>query len=167
MSRKTKLVSSLVAFILILDQATKIAVDRAMPLNHSIAVIGNFFNLTYIRNTGAAFGLLAAAESSIRLPFLVVFSVLAIAFILVLIRRLPESEKALTVALAFILGGAVGNLIDRVLYGAVIDFFDFYWSSYHWPAFNFADSFITVGVVIALFRLSTSKGRDPFSRSGR
>jgi len=84
-------------------------------------------------------------------------------FIIVLLRRLPEKENTLTIALSFILGGAMGNLIDRLLYGEVIDFLDFYWSRYHWPAFNAADSFITVGVILTLFRLIQSKDKDPFA----
>ncbi len=84
-------------------------------------------------------------------------------FIIVLLRRLPEKENTLTMALSFILGGAMGNLIDRLLYGEVIDFLDFYWSRYHWPAFNAADSFITVGVILTLFRLIQSKDKDPFA----
>ncbi len=83
-------------------------------------------------------------------------------FIIVLLRRLPKRENTLTIALSFILGGAMGNLIDRLLYGEVIDFLDFYWSRYHWPAFNAADSFITVGVILTLFRLIQSKDKDPF-----
>jgi len=84
-------------------------------------------------------------------------------FIIVLLRRLPEKENTLTMALSFILGGAMGNLIDRLFYGEVIDFLDFYWSRYHWPAFNAADSFITVGVILTLFRLIQSKDKDPFA----
>ncbi len=84
-------------------------------------------------------------------------------FIIVLLRRLPERENTLTMALSFILGGAMGNLIYRLLYGEVIDFLDFYWSRYHWPAFNAADSFITVGVILTLFRLIQSKDKDPFA----
>jgi len=84
-------------------------------------------------------------------------------FIVILLRRLPEKENTLTIALSFILGGAMGNLIDRLLYGEVIDFLDFYWSRYHWPAFNAADSFITVGVILTLFRLIQSKDKDPFT----
>jgi len=84
-------------------------------------------------------------------------------FIIVLLRRLPKRENTLTIALSFILGGAMGNLIDRLLYGEVIDFLDFFWSRYHWPAFNAADSFITVGVILTLFRLIQSKDKDPFA----
>lgn len=164
MSVKTKLVSVWLAFILITDQLTKFVVDQSMPLHHSIAVIDNLFSLTYIRNTGAAFGFLAGSAAAFRLPFLIVFSLVAIGFVVAMLRRLPARETGLITALAFILGGAIGNLIDRFAYGEVIDFLDFYWSGYHWPAFNVADSFITVGVAITVFYLVKAKGEDPFAR---
>lgn len=167
MTAKSKLVLSLVVGIVLLDQISKVIVDRTMLLNQSIPLIANLFNLTYIRNTGAAFGILAGGDTYFRLPFLIVFSILAIGFIVTMLRRLPETEEGLITALAFILGGAIGNLIDRMVYGEVIDFLDFYWSRYHWPAFNFADSFITLGVIITSYRLFRAKGRDPFSASGR
>jgi signal peptidase II len=165
LSVKTKLLLSWLTIILILDQLTKFIVDRTMPLHHSIPVIDNLFNLTYIRNTGAAFGMLAGSAAEFRWPVLVLFSLLAIGFIIMMLRRLPDRETGLITALAFILGGAIGNLIDRIAYGEVIDFLDFYWSNYHWPAFNIADSFITIGVVITVFYLIKAKGEDPFSRA--
>lgn len=164
MSAKTKRVLVWLAIILVFDQLTKFIVDRGMPLHHSIPVIDNLFSLTYIRNTGAAFGFLAGSAAAFRLPFLIVFSLVAVGFVVAMLRRLPEQERGLTTALAFILGGAIGNLIDRVVYGEVIDFLDFYWSGYHWPAFNVADSFITLGVSIMVFYLVKAKGRDPFAR---
>ncbi len=163
MNRKLKLVLGLLTTIVFLDQVTKWLIDRTMPLYRSIPVIDGFFNLTYIRNTGAAFGILAGNGAYFRLPFLVAFSLLAIVFIIVMLRRLPERETGLITALAFILGGAIGNLIDRFAYGEVIDFLDFYWANYHWPAFNIADSFITVGVTITVYYLIKAKGEDPFS----
>lgn len=166
MSGKTTLVSALLVFILLLDQASKVTVARMLPLHHSIPVIENLFSLTYIRNTGAAFGIFAGAELPLRRPLLILFSLVAIGFVVMLLRRLAERERGLIVALTFILGGALGNLIDRVFYGEVIDFLDFYWSRYHWPAFNFADSFITLGVMITLYCLLRAKGDDPFVRPG-
>ena len=163
MSSKYKFIFTLFSFIVLLDQLSKFIVGRTMPLNHSIPIIGNVFSLTYIRNTGAAFGILAGSDAAFRLPFLIFFSLLAIGFIGMMLRRLPESEKGLITALTFILGGAIGNLVDRVVYGEVIDFLDFYWSRFHWPAFNFADSFITMGVMITFYHLLHSKGGDPFS----
>jgi signal peptidase II len=164
LSAKTKLVLIWLAIILISDQLTKFIVDQSMPLHHSIPVIDDLFSLTYIRNTGAAFGIFAGSAAAFRLPFLIVFSLVAIGFVIVMLRRLPERETGLITALAFILGGAVGNLIDRVFYGEVIDFLDFYWGRYHWPAFNVADSFISVGVCITVFYLTKAKGEDPFAR---
>ena len=163
MSAKWKIVTGWLVLILVLDQLSKIIVDRTMPLNHSIPIIENLFNLTYIRNTGAAFGIFAGSHEAFRIPFLIMVSLLAIGFIFVMLRRLPDKELGLITALAFILGGAMGNLIDRIFYGEVIDFLDFYWSRYHWPAFNLADSFITVGVLITVYYLIRAKGEDPFA----
>jgi signal peptidase II len=165
LTSKTKLVSGWLGVIVIADQLTKFIVDRTIPLHHSINVIDKFFSLTYIRNTGAAFGFLAGSHEAIRLPVLIIFSLVAIGFILVMLKRLPSTETGLITALSFILGGAIGNLIDRVAHGEVIDFLDFYWSSYHWPAFNLADSFITVGVLIVAYHLIRAKGTDPFARN--
>ena len=163
MNHKWKIVAGWVAAIVIVDQITKAVVDRTMPLHSSIPLIDGFFNLTYIRNTGAAFGIFAGSHEVFRLPFLIGVSIVAIGFILVMLKRLRDGETGLAMALAFILGGAIGNLIDRVIYGEVIDFLDVYWSIYHWPAFNVADSFITIGVAITLFYLIKAKGDDPFA----
>ena len=163
MSRKVKIVGGWLIVILFLDQLTKAIVDRSMSLHDSIPIIDGFFSLTYVRNTGAAFGIFAGSHESFRLPFLVLVSIIAIGVIVVMLKRLHEKETGLITALAFILSGAIGNLIDRILYGEVIDFLDFYWSNYHWPAFNLADSFITVGVAITLYFLMRAKGEDPFA----
>lgn len=163
MSRKWKIVGVWVAAIVICDQITKAIVDRTMSLYDSMPIIDGLFNLTYVRNTGAAFGIFAGSHEVFRRPFLIGVSIVAIGFILVMLRRLREDATGLAVALAFILGGAIGNLIDRIVYGEVIDFLDVYWSTYHWPAFNIADSFITIGVTITLFYLVRAKGDDPFA----
>jgi len=163
LSVKWKLVAGWLAIIIALDQLTKIVIDRSMPLHHSIPLIDGLFNLTYVRNTGAAFGIFAGSHEAFRLPFLISVSVLAIGFIFIMLRRLREGENGLISALSLILGGAIGNLIDRIVYGEVIDFLDVYWSNYHWPAFNVADSCITVGVIITLYFLITAKGEDPFA----
>jgi signal peptidase II len=163
-SAKWKIVSIWITVIVVADQLTKAIVDRTMSLHDSIPLIDGFFNLTYIRNTGAAFGIFSGAQEVFRLPFLIGVSILAIGFIVVMLKRLRPGERGLATALAFILGGAIGNLIDRVIYGEVIDFLDVYWSDYHWPAFNVADSFITIGVGIMLFFLYKHEGDDPFAR---
>lgn len=165
MNVKWKIVGAWVSAIVLVDQVTKAIVDRTMPLHHSIPIIEGFFSLTYIRNTGAAFGLFAGSHEVFRLPFLIGVSILAMGFLLVMLKRLRAGETGLTTSLSFILGGAVGNLIDRMIYGEVIDFLDVYWSDYHWPAFNVADSFITIGVAITLFYLIRAKGDDPFTSS--
>lgn len=163
MSGKWRIVSGWLATIVIVDQLTKLIVDRTMTLYQSIPIIDGFFSLTYVRNTGAAFGIFAGSAEIFRRPFLILVSIVAIIFIFTMLRRLEDREKGLISALAFIVGGAVGNLIDRLIYGEVIDFLDCYWGSYHWPAFNVADSFITIGVGLTVFCLYTHKGDDPFA----
>ncbi len=161
MSSKKNFVTILFLLIVLLDQGTKLLADHLISLNHSLPVIENFFNLTHIRNTGAAFGILAGSHPTFRLTFLILFSLFAIGFIVRILWRLPKDEVTLITSLTFILGGAVGNLIDRIFYGEVIDFLDFYWSNYHWPAFNLADSFITVGVILAFWHLIRNKSQEP------
>ena len=134
------------AIVLVIDQATKIYIDRTMDLHSSITVVENFFNITYLRNKGAAFGFLA--HSSYRLPFFILVSMVAIAVIIVVFYRLRPDQKFTAVALSLIFSGALGNLIDRVRLGEVIDFLDAHWYSHHWPAFNVADSAICVGVFL-------------------
>lgn len=133
---------------LILDQWSKIAIDSSMSLYESIAIIP-FFNLTYVRNLGAAFSFLSDAGGWQRW----FFSVMAFAISIVLtvwIYRLKKHEKLLAVALSLVLGGAIGNLIDRLAYGYVIDFLDVYYQDWHWPAFNVADMAISLGVFLML-----------------
>lgn len=134
------------AIVLVLDQATKLYIDRSMALHGSITVVRDFFNITYLRNKGAAFGILA--NSSFRLPFFLLVSTVAICVIVVVISRLREDQKLAAVSLSLILSGALGNLIDRVRLGEVIDFLYFHWYEHYWPAFNVADSAICVGVVL-------------------
>lgn len=132
--------------VLVLDQATKIYIDRSMALHSSITVVENFFNITYLRNKGAAFGILA--NSSFRLPFFILVSTVAVCVIVVVIKRLREDQKLAAVSLSLIFSGALGNLIDRVRLGEVIDFLYVHWYEHYWPAFNVADSAICVGVFL-------------------
>lgn len=136
------------ALAIVLDQASKLAVAGSMQLYESIPVMPAF-NLTYVHNLGAAFSFLSDAGGWQRW----FFAVLAIAISSVLavwLARLKAHETLLAIALSLVLGGAIGNLIDRLAYGYVIDFLDVYYQNYHWPAFNIADSAITLGVVLML-----------------
>jgi signal peptidase II len=133
---------------LVLDQWSKQIVMGAMQLYQSIPV-APYFNLTYVHNTGAAFSFLSQAGGWQRWFFAgLAFTVSVV--ITVWLARLKKHETLLAVALSLILGGAVGNLIDRLLYGYVIDFLDVYYQDWHWPAFNIADSAITLGVILML-----------------
>jgi signal peptidase II len=135
--------------IILLDQWTKQLVITQMKFAQSIPIIDSFFALTYIRNRGAAFGILHSAPSYFRDPFFIVVPVVALVAIGFIFAKLKENEKLMAVSLSLIVGGAIGNLIDRVRFGYVIDFLDFHWKEvYHWPAFNVADSAIVVGVSI-------------------
>jgi signal peptidase II len=145
----------------ILDQASKLAIAGGMQLYQSIPVMP-FFRLTYVHNTGAAFSFLSQAGGWQRWFFAGLALVISVG-IAVWLARLKKHETLLAVALALVLGGAVGNLIDRLAYGYVIDFLDVYYESWHWPAFNIADSAITLGVMLMLaesFGLGQSKQPD-------
>lgn len=131
---------------LVLDQATKLYIARTLPLHTMISVIENFFTITYLRNKGAAFGMLAT--SPWRLPFFILVSLVAGAVIIVVINKLRDDQKIASFALSLIFAGALGNLIDRISYGEVIDFIYVHWYDHYWPAFNVADSAICVGVFL-------------------
>ncbi|HSN24390.1 MAG TPA: signal peptidase II [Methylomicrobium sp.] len=132
----------------ILDQASKLAIAGSMQLYQSIEIVP-YFNLTYVHNTGAAFSFLSEAGGWQRWFFAGLALVISVV-IAVWLARLKRHETLLAVALSLILGGAIGNLIDRVAYGYVIDFLDVYYQTWHWPAFNIADSAITLGVILML-----------------
>jgi signal peptidase II len=139
------------AIIVPLDQLTKFYIDSRFQLYESVTVLENFFHITYLRNKGAAFGILA--DNAVRIPFFVTVTLLAAAGILWYLRRLADEQRLLQFSLSLIFAGAAGNLIDRIRFGEVIDFLDFHWYQHHWPAFNVADSAITVGVGLMLIDL--------------
>jgi signal peptidase II len=132
------------------DQLSKLWILENYALYDSTVIIPGFFNLTFLRNTGAAFGMLSGMPLLWRQIFFITIAVVALVAIIFMQRKMGRESIWYTLALSFIGGGAVGNVIDRVLYGSVIDFLDVYISTYHWPAFNVADSGITVGVCIFL-----------------
>jgi signal peptidase II len=148
--------------VLLLDQWTKGIITRAFDVHQSRAVVGGLFDLTYVRNSGAAFGLFASVDSSIKAIML--NSVAVLVFIVVSAYALRSSHKSvrLQVGFSLILGGAIGNLLDRVRFGYVVDFLDFSISGHHWPAFNVADSAICVGVgLLFLDMLRNEEEKSP------
>ncbi|MEE8224911.1 MAG: signal peptidase II [candidate division NC10 bacterium] len=145
--------------ITILDQLSKFYVEQTLRLGQIIPVIPSFFNLTLVLNPGAAFGFLSGAPAAIRDPFFTTISILAICFILYYRSRHRQMHLLPSVSLACILGGALGNLVDRLRLGMVVDFLDVYYGAYHWPAFNLADSAITVGVALMVLEMLTERGR--------
>jgi signal peptidase II len=136
--------------IVCLDQLTKTLVDRFMALYESRAVVDGIVRLTYVQNRGAAFGILSDADLPYQSVLFAAVSLLALAAIGVYAWRLPAGSRLPRVALALIMGGAVGNLLDRVRFGYVVDFVDVHWGAHHWPAFNVADSAISIGVALLL-----------------
>ncbi|MBS3906062.1 MAG: signal peptidase II [Syntrophaceae bacterium] len=153
MKRKYWVLLICLVFIIALDQYTKHEAQRKIPLYHSIKVIDGFFNLTHLRNTGGAFGILGGERGGIGTIFFITVSLIAVGVILYLFHKAKEHERNLSMSLSLILSGAIGNLIDRIRYAEVVDFLDFHLFSYHWPAFNIADSAITIGIGLMTFEL--------------
>ncbi|MCD8492911.1 MAG: signal peptidase II [Geovibrio sp.] len=151
-----KVLIPLFAVLLIVDQTTKIIVKNTFMLHETREVIPGFFNLTYILNPGAAFGFLAKMNESYRQLFFVLVTLIAIAAVGYLLYKEHEM-KLRAFSYTLIIAGAVGNFIDRVYIGKVVDFLDFYVSDYHWPAFNVADSAISVGVCLLMLDLFLHK----------
>lgn len=139
--------------VVALDQLTKLYIQRTLTLGEGIVIIPGFFQISYVLNPGAAFGFLAGSHPAFRNPFFIGVSILAIFLIVYYSRRAKEKGPLFVMGLGFILGGAVGNLIDRLRIGMVVDFLDFYLGSYHWPTFNVADATITTGVFLMLLDL--------------
>ncbi|MGH7164427.1 MAG: signal peptidase II [Nitrospiraceae bacterium] len=142
---------------IMLDQASKAHIMQTMRLHESIPIIPNFFSLTYIRNPGAAFGILASSSNGFRLLFFGFTSLFALALLGTIFFRLRHDDWVGHLSIAGILGGAIGNLLDRLRFGEVIDFLDFYLQGYHWPAFNVADTAISVGVFFLIFHFAVEK----------
>lgn len=153
MSRRWIIFSAAAGLVVIFDQIAKYIVDSRMPLHSSIPVIDGFFSLTYIRNPGAAFGFLATAPPAFRAVFFIAVTVAAVLLIVYYVRRYGSEEPQFLFPLSLIMGGAVGNLIDRVRFGDVIDFLDVYIGAHHWPAFNVADSAISIGAILLLYEM--------------
>jgi len=146
---------------IILDQWTKQLIVDRFQLGESIPVLSQFFSITYVRNTGAAFGFMAAVDSSLRIPFFLIVPTIALGVIGYLFKKLPEHDVKTALALSLVMGGAVGNLIDRVRYGYVVDFLDFHWKyQAHFPAFNVADSAICIGVGLLMLDIAGGEEKE-------
>jgi signal peptidase II len=138
------------ATVVVLDQATKALVKTRLPLHESVTVIPGFFDLTHVRNTGAAFGMFNSVEFAYKPAIMVLVALAALGAVAAYALTLPPGQRAARYGLVLILGGAIGNLIDRATMGYVLDFVDVYWRGFHFWAFNVADSAITVGVTLML-----------------
>ena len=149
------------------DMATKLWVDASLGFADRITVIEGFFYITHVRNPGAAFGLFNSAPAALRLTAFIGITLVAIAMIFSFYRRLAPGERLSALSLGLILGGAGGNLVDRVFRGEVVDFLHFrLWRGYQWPDFNLADSFIVVGVALLVIELLASEGEKSANPAG-
>ena len=140
----------IVAFF-ISDQITKALIARNIALNSSIEVVPNFFHLVHIRNKGAIFGFFSQSGNILVFVLLTLASLAALGLVIYYFFKTPPNEKILKISLSMILAGALGNLIDRVFRGSVIDFLDFSVKGWHWPSFNLADSCISIGALLLVF----------------
>lgn len=150
---KYKLAAAWAAAMTILDQITKLSVVAYLPLNGWERTVPGFFNLVHVRNRGTAWGFLNRSDISWQIPLFIIITAAALGFIGYLLKKTEENDKWMITGLGLIGGGAVGNLIDRVRLGEVIDFLDFYVGVYHWPAFNIADVSLTIGAGAVLISL--------------
>ena len=141
------------AVIVVLDQITKALILQHFNLHDSVSVVPGFFNLTHIRNPGGAFGVLAGGGSTLRNMLFLGAGSVALGMILFFLRATPDKDRLMRFTLALIFGGALGNIIDRLRFGEVVDFLDFYLGGLHWPAFNVADSAITVGIGLFVYHI--------------
>ncbi len=144
--------------IIFLDQITKYMVSKYLTLYESIEIIAGKFNITYIKNRGGAFGILGWIDSPLLNIGFLLLSILALIIIILLIKKADDKAVIPNISFSLVLGGALGNMIDRIRIGEVIDFLDIHWNSYHWPAFNIADSAITIGMILLIFDIIRRKG---------
>lgn len=143
--------------VVMLDRVSKWLVAANISLHDSVPVLPGFFRITHVQNSGAAFGLFAESSSEWKVAALILFSSLALTVVSALLWKNSHTMTTTGIGLALILGGAVGNLWDRLLTGRVVDFLDFFVGSYHWPAFNVADSAIVVGALLLVGEILFAK----------
>jgi signal peptidase II len=148
-------------FVLALDRGTKWVIEKNIALHGSIQVIPSFFRITHVENRGAAFGLFADSPAQWKIYMLVMFSVVALVIVSALLWRNSHTMSTTGVGLSLILGGALGNLWDRLVSGKVVDFLLFYIGQYQWPAFNVADSAIVIGAGLLVFEILFTEPTAP------
>lgn len=148
------------AVIVFLDQITKAAILKNFFIHESRPVIDGFFNIVYVMNPGAAFGFLANMSETFRYLFFIGITILVMALIIYYIATSKSQNMLYVVSLTLIFAGAVGNLIDRIRFGAVVDFLDVYIGTAHWPAFNVADSSITCGAVLMVWGMIIQRKKE-------
>jgi signal peptidase II len=163
MKKKYLWLAAIVGFLVALDQVVKLYIHTHYHLGESTVVIPNFFNLTYVRNFGAAFGFLAESHPSFRELFFLSMPPIALVIILGILRGVKDTDTKQIIALSSIFGGAIGNYIDRLRFRYVIDFLDFHlYGKWSWPAFNIADMAIVggVGLLLALMFIENKKEKQ-------
>lgn len=158
--RKFLYLSTISGFIISLDQLTKMIIHTSYQLGESITVIPGFFDITYVRNLGAAFGFLAKSHPEFRETFFLLMPPAALIIILLILKTVENSDRIQIFALSCVFGGAIGNYIDRLRFRYVIDFLDFHYQGYRWPAFNVADISIVCGVSILLLLMVLQKKKE-------
>ena len=159
MNRK-RIYPVIILALLSIDQLTKALVARSILFQSSKSIIPGFFNLTHIRNRGAIFGFFSHSESRILFIFLTLVSLVALGLVIYYFFKTPSSQRYMKISLSVILAGALGNLIDRIIRGYVIDFLDFHIKNWHWPSFNVADACITIGAFLLIFILVFKRGKE-------
>ena len=160
MKKKYIILAAISGFLIAIDQLTKIYVHTHYQLGESTVVFPGFFNITYVRNFGAAFGFLAQSHQVFREIFFLSMPPIALLVILLILRSVRDNDWWQILALSSVFGGAIGNYIDRLRFRYVIDFLDFHYQDYTWPAFNIADSAIVGGVALLLFLMLTEKQEE-------
>ena len=147
---RSRTLVAIACLVVVADQLTKLVVRRQFELHESLAVIPEFFSLTRVHNTGAAFGLLNAVELPYKAALLTAVRVAALGGLTFFATTLPSTHALARVGIALVVGGAAGNLVDGLTLGYVVDFFDFYWNAWHFWAFNVADASISVGMALVI-----------------
>jgi signal peptidase II len=151
------------AVVVALDQITKAAIVSKFFIHESYAVFDGFFNIVYVMNPGAAFGFLANTSATFRYFFFIGITAAVILLIIYYIAKSKSQNMLIVISLTLIFAGAVGNLIDRIRFGAVVDFLDFYIRTWHWPAFNVADSSISLGAVLMILEMIIQRKKEAVS----